>query len=380
MKFYLVGGCVRDRLLGLPVRDRDWVVVGGSPQQMLELGYLPVGKDFPVFLDPVRHEEYALARTERKTARGYAGFAFHAAPDVTLEQDLARRDLTINAMAQDPGDGDRIIDPFGGQRDLQARLLRHVGPHFIEDPVRILRVARLAARLTDFTVATETRALLRAMVVDGEADALVPERVWREIAQGLMESRPSRMLQVLADCGLIQRRYAELQGLQRVEPLVDRAADAGLALPARFAVLASACDEPARLADLLAKLRVDAESAQIATLLLAQRSRLEQSDTADAVIDVLDRADAVRRPERFETLLQAAQILDCRGLERLRTALRAARAVDAGAIAAATAASAAATAPAPIAAAPAGQANAIRDAVRAARVAAIERALAPATA
>jgi tRNA nucleotidyltransferase (CCA-adding enzyme) len=382
MKFYLVGGCVRDRLLGLPVRDRDWVVVGGSPRQMLDLGYLPVGKDFPVFLHPTSHEEYALARTERKTGRGYAGFAFHAAPDVTLEEDLARRDLTINAMAQDPGDGDRITDPFGGQRDLQARLLRHVGPHFVEDPVRILRVARLAARLTDFTVAAETRALLRAMVVDREADALVPERVWREIAQGLMGSRPSRMLQVLADCGLMQRLYAELQGLKRVEALLDRAADAGLTLAARFAVLASACGTPARLTDLLAKLRVDAESAQIAALLLALRSRLDQSETPDAVIDVLERADAVRRPERFETLLQAAQVLDCRGLERLRTALRAARAVDAGAIAAATAASSATTSAATsgptTATAPAGQANAIRDAVRAARVAAIERALAPA--
>lgn len=184
IKTYLVGGAVRDHLLGLPVKDRDWVVVGADAQTMLAQGYQPVGKDFPVFLHPDSHEEYALARTERKTAKGYAGFSFHADKDVTLEQDLMRRDLTINAMAQD-SDG-TIIDPFGGQQDLAAGILRHVSPAFAEDPVRILRIARFAARY-GFQIADETMSLMRQMVENGEADALVAERVWQELAKGLME-------------------------------------------------------------------------------------------------------------------------------------------------------------------------------------------------
>ncbi|HEX7634681.1 MAG TPA: multifunctional CCA tRNA nucleotidyl transferase/2'3'-cyclic phosphodiesterase/2'nucleotidase/phosphatase, partial [Noviherbaspirillum sp.] len=190
MKTYVVGGAVRDELLGFPVQDRDHVVVGATPEEMLACGFTPVGKDFPVFLHPVTHEEYALARTERKTAPGYKGFVFHAASDVTLEQDLIRRDLTINAMAKDE-DG-AIIDPFGGRKDLQAKLFRHVSGAFVEDPVRILRVARFAARFPDFVVAAETNALMRSMVDAGEVDALVPERVWQELARGLMEAKPSR--------------------------------------------------------------------------------------------------------------------------------------------------------------------------------------------
>ena len=188
MKKWMVGGAVRDALLGRPVNDRDWVVVGASPLQLLEAGYLPVGKDFPVFLHPETKDEVALARTERKTAPGYHGFAFHADPSVTLEEDLQRRDLTINAMAQDE-DG-RIVDPWGGRRDLQDKLLRHVSPAFAEDPVRILRLARFAARFDDFSVAPETQALMRHMVEIGEVDALVPERVWQELARGLMEAKP----------------------------------------------------------------------------------------------------------------------------------------------------------------------------------------------
>ncbi|HNQ76269.1 MAG TPA: multifunctional CCA addition/repair protein, partial [Pseudothauera hydrothermalis] len=211
MRCYLVGGAVRDALLGLPVKDRDWVVVGATPEQMLAQGFRPVGKDFPVFLHPETQEEYALARTERKTGRGYTGFAFHAAPEVTLEDDLARRDLTINAMARDQ-EG-RLIDPFGGQRDLAARRLRHVGPAFAEDPVRILRVARFAARFADFSVASETMALMRTMVDDGEVDYLVAERVWQELARGLMEAAPSRMIRVLRDCGALARILPELDRL-----------------------------------------------------------------------------------------------------------------------------------------------------------------------
>ena len=210
MKIYCVGGAVRDELLGLPVKDRDYVVVGATPEEMLQQGFKPVGKDFPVFLHPRTHEEYALARTERKTARGYHGFDFYTAPDVTLEQDLARRDLTINAIARD-SDG-KLIDPFGGASDLKARVLRHVSAAFGEDPVRILRLARFAARL-DFSIAPETLALMRNMTENGEVDALVAERVWQEFARGLMESRPSRMMNVLRECGALARVMPELETL-----------------------------------------------------------------------------------------------------------------------------------------------------------------------
>src|SRR6266446_2217311 len=212
MQVYTVGGWVRDQLLGRPhgEGDRDWVVVGGTPDEMLALGFRPVGRDFPVFLHPQTHEEYALARTERKSAPGYRGFVVHAAPDVTLEQDLGRRDLTINAMALDH-EG-RLIDPFGGQSDLRARVLRHVGPAFVEDPVRILRLARFAARFSDFGIAPETLELARRIVQQGEADALVPERAWQELARGLLEARPSRMIEVLYQCGLPPRWAARLIG------------------------------------------------------------------------------------------------------------------------------------------------------------------------
>src|SRR5687767_428419 len=219
MRTFRVGGAVRDALLGLPVQEQDWVVGGATPEQMIQPGYLPVRKDFPVFLHPETREEYALARTERKTGRGYHGFAFHAAPDVTLEQDLGRRDLTINAIAQ-AGDG-ALIDPHGGQRDLRARVLRHVTEAFREDPVRILRVARFAARFTDFEVAPETLQLMRGMVEDGEADHLVPERVWQELARGLMEARPSRMFEVLRPCGALRRVLPEVDRLWGVPQRAD---------------------------------------------------------------------------------------------------------------------------------------------------------------
>ncbi|HSI56314.1 MAG TPA: multifunctional CCA addition/repair protein, partial [Ideonella sp.] len=211
MKPYIVGGAVRDALLGRKVHDRDWVVVGATPEALIAAGYTPVGKDFPVFLHPHTHEEYALARTERKTAPGYHGFVFHTSPDVTLEADLARRDLTINAMAEDEHGG--LIDPYGGQRDLEDRLLRHVGEAFAEDPVRILRLARFAARFPDFSVAPETEALMERMVEAGEVDALVPERVWQELARGLMEERPSRMFEVLRGCGALKRLLPEVDCL-----------------------------------------------------------------------------------------------------------------------------------------------------------------------
>ena len=210
IEIFLVGGAVRDRLLGLPVIDRDWVVVGATPDYMAEQGYEPVGKDFPVFIDKASGEEYALARTERKTARGYQGFQFNADPSITLEQDLARRDLTINAMAED-GRG-QLIDPHNGAQDLHKRVLRHVSPAFVEDPVRVLRVARFAARL-DFDVAAETAALMRQMVDNGEVDALVAERVWAEMEKALLAEKPERFFQVLRDCGALQRILPEIDAL-----------------------------------------------------------------------------------------------------------------------------------------------------------------------
>lgn len=265
MKIYEVGGAVRDTLLGLPVRDRDWVVVGATPEAMIAQGYQPVGRDFPVFLHPNTHEEYALARTERKSAPGYRGFAVHADPGVTLEEDLLRRDLTINAIAR-AADGQRI-DPYGGQRDLAAKVLRHVSPAFAEDPVRILRVARFAARFSDFSVAPETLALMQAMVKSGEVDALVPERVWQELARGLMEAAPQRMIAVLRECGALQKLLPEVDALfgvpQRPEyhPEIDtgahlllcleQAAARQLSLPARFAVLCHDLGKATTPADIL---------------------------------------------------------------------------------------------------------------------------------
>jgi tRNA nucleotidyltransferase (CCA-adding enzyme) len=219
MKTYVVGGAVRDELLGLPVKDRDWVVVGATPEQMVAQGYVQVGRDFPVFLHPKSHEEYALARTERKTAAGYTGFVVHAAPEVSLEDDLLRRDLTINAIARD--EGGELIDPHGGRADLAARVMRHVSPAFAEDPVRILRVARFAARFADFTVAPETMSLMRDMVAAGEVDALVAERVWQELARGLMEQTPSRMFAVLRECGALARLLPEVEALWGVPQRAD---------------------------------------------------------------------------------------------------------------------------------------------------------------
>ncbi len=341
MKFYRVGGCVRDALLAklrsdqgepdVTIGDRDWVVVGATPQEMIARGYRPVGKEFPVFLHPETQEEYALARTERKSAPGYRGFVFHAAPDVTLEQDLARRDLTINAMALD-GSG-KLTDPYGGVRDLQAGIMRHVGPSFVEDPVRLLRVARFAARLPEFRIAPETAELMRKMVADGEADALVPERVMQEMSRGLMESRPSRMINVLVASGLIDRLYSELQDLGPTSAALDRAAQRGLLLPARFAVLANACRSSRAVADWLGKLRPSQELGQMARLAVELRDALRSAESSVAILDVLERADAFRRPERFELLLQAFEAVDEVSADRFRLALRAALDVDAGELA-----------------------------------------------
>jgi tRNA nucleotidyltransferase (CCA-adding enzyme) len=353
MKVWKVGGAVRDALLGRPCGDTDWVVTGATPEQMVAAGYTPVGRDFPVFLHPTTKEEYALARTERSTAPGYHGFVFHTAPDVTLEQDLQRRDLTINAMAVD-ADG-TLIDPYGGQRDVAARLLRHVSAAFAEDPVRILRVARFAARFDDFSVAAETAALMRQMVDGGEADALVAERVWQELSRGLMESHPSRMLDVLHDCGALARLLPEVDtewgdtpgvatlNRTHLRHALDAAARRGAPLPVRFAILAYRLESmhaPDALAALCERWRIPTDCRELAELLLRERHSVQRSATmdAEALVGLLDSADAWRRPERFELLLQACDTIasaqaddddpELRPRCKLRSALRCASALD----------------------------------------------------
>ncbi len=349
MRIYAVGGAVRDELLGLPVKDRDYVVVGATPDDMARLGYKPVGKDFPVFLHPRTHEEYALARTERKTARGYKGFQVYAAPDVTLEQDLSRRDLTINAIARD--ERGRIIDPYGGAVDLKRGVLRHVSPAFAEDPVRILRVARFGARF-GFKVAPATLRLMRAMVQAGEADALVAERVWQELATGLMEAAPSKMFALLRQCGALERVLPELDAAwkqrgqcARSLRALDYAAARGHALEVRYAVLGCALAGLAaserELRRMSVRLRAPADARDLALLALRHRAQigLAAKLEAEAVVALFQSCDAWRRPARFEQLLQASESCDCgraRSLAaaaRLLAALRAARAVNAGAIA-----------------------------------------------
>jgi tRNA nucleotidyltransferase (CCA-adding enzyme) len=378
MKIYQVGGAVRDRLLGVAPGDRDWVVVGASADEMLAAGYTPVGRDFPVFLHPATREEYALARTERKSAPGYRGFVVHADPSVTLEEDLRRRDLTINAIAEDV-DG-RLIDPFGGAADLRAGMLRHVSEAFAEDPVRILRLARFAARWPAFRVADETLALCRRMVEDGEADALVPERVWQELARGLMEARPSRMLQVLRDCAALARVLPEVDRLWGVpQPalhhpeidsgvhlglVLDQAAASGAPLPVRWACLVhdlgkgtTPKDEwprhiahearSVKLAERMAeRLRVPTDCRELGEIVAREHGNIHRSDAlgAAATLRLLERCDALRRPERFELVLWACEC-DARGRTgrehepyapraRLAGALRAVLAVDAAAAAA----------------------------------------------
>lgn len=383
MNIYAVGGAIRDELLGVPVQDRDYVVVGATPEQMVAQNYRPVGKDFPVFLHPDTHEEYALARTERKTAAGYHGFQFFYAPDVTLEEDLARRDLTVNAMAREVRpDGELtgpVIDPFNGQADVQARVFRHVSDAFLEDPVRILRIARFAARFVDFTVAPETLELMRKMVAAGEVDALVAERVWQEVSRGLMEKQPSRMFDVLRECGALARVLPEIDALfgvpQRADyhpevdtgvhvmMVVDHAAAQGYALPVRFAalthdlgkattpedVLPRHIGHEGRSVDLLRplceRLRVPNECRDLAVVVAREHGNIHRvmEMGAAAVVRLLERCDALRKPARFAEALQACEA-DARGrlgfemreypqAERLRVALVAARGVDAGAVA-----------------------------------------------
>jgi tRNA nucleotidyltransferase (CCA-adding enzyme) len=376
MEIYAVGGAVRDALLGLEVHDCDWVVVGASPEQLLAQGYLPVGKDFPVFLHPKTRQEYALARTERKTALGYKGFQFYYAPDTTLEQDLRRRDLTINAIAR-AADG-RLIDPYGGQADLNAKCFRHVSEAFAQDPVRILRVARFAARFTDFSVAPATNTLMHSMVQAGEVDALVAERVWQELARGLNATMPSRMFEVLRGCDALARLLPEVDRLWGVpQPpehhpeidtgvhvmmVVDYAATQGYSLGVRFACLMHDLGKGTTPSDLLPRhlghegrsvqlltqickrLRVPKDIGELAEVVAREHGNIHRSLTlnAAAVLRLLERCDALRKPERFEHALQACEC-DARGRlgkqaepypqkPRLLQCLHAARSVQAGPI------------------------------------------------
>ena len=398
LNIYCVGGAVRDKLLGLPVQDHDWVVVGSTPQQMVARGFKPVGSDFPVFLHPETHEEYALARTERKVAQGYKGFTVYTSPDVTLEQDLLRRDFTVNAIAQD-ADG-KLIDPYNGQADLKAGILRHVSDAFAEDPVRILRGARFAARF-GFSFAPETLALMRKMVDNGEVDALVAERVWQELARGLMEKHPSRFFTTLRECGALKKILPEVDGLfgipqpahyhpeidcgVHVMMVLDDAAKYERSLEVRFAALGHDLGKATtpedtlprhigheqRSVDLLKglceRLRVPSECRDLALLVAQYHSHVHKARElrADTIVKVFDACDLWRKPERFAQILlacesdahgrtghendaypQSAYLLEC---------ARAAQAVNAGDIARACA-----------------DKNLIADKVREARIQAVE--------
>jgi tRNA nucleotidyltransferase (CCA-adding enzyme) len=306
MQIYLVGGAVRDGLLGLAGSDRDWVVVGGTPEEMLARGYQPVGRDFPVFLHPQTREEYALARTERKSAPGYKGFVVHADPDVTLEQDLARRDLTINAMAQD--ENGHLIDPFGGAQDLKSGILRHVTDAFREDPVRILRLARFAARFTGFSVAPETLVLAREMAQSGEIDALVPERVWQEISRGLLTTRPDRMAQVLIECDAWSRLWPELssEGLERRRAWSVLKDWSQADLAQRWALWCQGCSIE-QVHRINQRLRTPTEVAEFSWAWCAHQQTLLTAWTdAQQACERLHLMDAQRRPQRVVALIDLA--------------------------------------------------------------------------
>ncbi len=308
MQVYLVGGAVRDELLGQPAVERDWVVVGATPEQMRQQGFRPVGRDFPVFLHPDSNEEYALARLERKTGPGYRGFETRASPDVTLEQDLQRRDLTINAMARS-GDG-TLFDPWGGRADLEARLLRHVSPAFIEDPVRILRVARFAARFAPlgFQVAPATLALMRQMVEDGETAALVPERVWRELERALAEPLPEAFFDTLRDCGALRVILPELAWLESDRAALRAAVASSAHVAVRLAAVLAAAGSAAVEA-CCERLRIPAPARELALLCARLTPRVASAAQLDAasLLELLESADALRRPERFSNLLLACE-------------------------------------------------------------------------
>ncbi len=374
---YIVGGAVRDELLGLAVKDQDYVVVGSTPEAMEVAGFKPVGKDFPVFLHPKTHQEYALARTERKTGLGYKGFVVHASPNVTLVEDLARRDLTINAIAK--AENGQLIDPFNGLADIQSKTLRHVSDAFAEDPVRILRAARFAARFTDFNVAPETILLMQGMVAAGEVDALVAERVWQELVKGLMETKPSRMFDVLRECGALEKILPELDALWGVpQPIqyhpeidtgihvmmvIDYAAQQNFSLPIRFAALMHDLGKGTTpnemlprhighevrslslLKEVSKRLRVPNDCKELAQIVTKFHGKLNQASQMrpDALLASLMELDAIRQPARFKDFLKACEadsrgrtgLEDCEtpAADLMQKVLKAALSIDAGIIA-----------------------------------------------
>lgn len=336
MKTYIVGGWVRDTELkrsGYPVdpKDKDWVVVGATPEEMIKAGYLPVGKDFPVFLHPETHEEYALARQERKNGVGYHGFVFYTDPSITLEEDLVRRDLTINAMAVD--DDGKITDPFGGMKDLKDGILRHVGSAFTEDPVRLLRLARFAARFPKFTVAPETFELLKHMVESGETDHLVAERVFQEMEGALSEKAPSRFFEVLSECGYLQRSFPAWNVSKALIASLDRLVAEPASLM-RFALSLSATDEKDQ-ETLMKSVRAPSVYIDLARMTARYAGAFSAAQkNADAMVDLLGKTDALRKPERFIELLSLASFTDKRVDDAVWIfAFEAFRSVDAGKIA-----------------------------------------------
>lgn len=340
MKCCIVGGWVRDRLLseeGYPVRpnDRDWVVVGATPEDMTKKGFIPVGRDFPVFLHPDTHEEYALARTERKTSKGYHGFVFFTSPEITLEEDLLRRDLTINAMAIDE-DGS-LVDPYGGKEDLKNRILRHVSDAFSEDPVRILRLARFRAKFPDFSTAPETMELLKSMVDAGEADALTPERIHQEISKGLESARPSKMMEVLFECGFWARIFPNSPVGKRSLRLIDQACRSALSLSARFAALTFDMSSD-QATEFLNRIRASSQEIDSSTVIgILRRFTARGCSSSDALSRLFLETDVARRPERF---LEALKFFDSLELplpfskEELTEMTSCWRSIDAGSIAA----------------------------------------------
>lgn len=337
MKIYTVGGYVRDLLLresgyDVPLGgDRDWVVVGATPEEMLDRGFTPVGADFPVFLHPKTHEEYALARTERKTARGYHGFIFHTDPSVTLEEDLKRRDLTINAMAL--SDDGRIIDPYGGMNDLRNRILRHVSEAFSEDPVRILRVARFCAKFGDFQIAEETMKLMRLMVQNGEADALVPERIWSEISRGVASRHPLNMIDALDCCGLWSKLFPVDPKNPAMRIALSKAVEENLSLDARFALMTSFCSTPEEAQKLAASLRAPVVLQQLCGCFLTLLPLFEKAEDVQSVGALLERGDALRRPERMSVMIHMWETLSQKPAANLKKATELWRSVDAGTVA-----------------------------------------------